>query len=63
MNALMSPDDRPPPDRKSDPPRGLLAAVGALAEFDELDAMIEHIYRERESSEDRPVDLDADDLP
>ena len=45
------------------PPRGLLAAVGALAEFDELDAMIEHIYRERESSEDRRVDLDANDLP
>jgi hypothetical protein len=58
----MSSDDLPTTDRQSGAPRGLLAAVGAAEELEDLDDMIDQIYRRRESSEDRRVDLDADDL-
>ena len=35
--------------------KGLLAAV---AEFEELESMVEEIYRQREQSQYRPVDLE-----
>lgn len=35
--------------------KGLMAAVGALADFDGLDEMVEEIYRQRELSRDRDV--------
>ena len=35
--------------------KGLLAAV---AEFEELESMVEEIYRQREQAQDRPIDLE-----
>ena len=35
--------------------KGLLAAV---AEFEELESMVEEIYRQREQAQNRPVDLE-----
>jgi prevent-host-death family protein len=37
--------------------RGLLAAVGALADVEELDEILAQIQRERETAVDREVDL------
>ena len=59
MVALVSPDDLAALEQRPAASQGLLAAVGALAEFDELDEVIEEIYRQRELSEDRTVELDA----
>ena len=36
-------------------PKGLLAA---LAEFEELESIVEEIYRQRKQARDRPVDLE-----
>ena len=36
---------------------GLLAAVGACADFDDWDVMIKDIYRQRYQAEDRPLSL------
>ena len=49
---------KPAGTSESEAPRGLLAAVGALADFDELDEMIEEIYIQREHVKDRAVTLD-----
>lgn len=35
-----------------------MAAVGALADFDGLDSMIEEIYRRRGQAQHRPVELE-----
>jgi prevent-host-death family protein len=41
------------------PPRkGLLAAVGALAEFEEFDQILEEIQRQRATAYDREVNLE-----
>ena len=37
---------------------GLLAAVGALADFEEYDAIVQEVVREREKAMDREVDLE-----
>ena len=37
--------------------KGLLAAIGAWAEFDNIDEFVEEIYKKREQSFDRSVDL------
>lgn len=34
---------------------GLLAAIGAWAEFDELEQVVEDIYQQRSRAKDRPV--------
>ena len=39
-------------------PRGLLAAVGAWADFDGLDQVIQDIYLQRVQSQDRPMSLE-----
>jgi prevent-host-death family protein len=39
-------------------PKGLLAAVGAWAEFEELDQVVADIYRARGTARDRPVALE-----
>ena len=39
-------------------PQGLIAAVGAWSEFEQIDEMVEHIYKQREESWDREVKLD-----
>ncbi len=38
-------------------PKGLLTALGAWADFEDLDEMVEEIYRQRGGAPDRPVDL------
>ena len=59
MVALVSADDLAMLEDQATAPRGLLAAVGALEDFEELDDMVKEIYRQREFPEDRPIDLDA----
>ena len=58
MAALVSTDDLARLETQTVASRGLLAAVGALADFDELDQMIENIYRQREQARGRPVELE-----
>ena len=58
MAALVSVEDLARLEKESASPKGLLAAVGALADFEELDSMVEEIYRQREQAQDRPVDLE-----
>ena len=50
MAALVSVEDLARLEMEPAPTKGLLAAVGALADFDELDSMIEEIYRQREQA-------------
>ena len=38
-------------------PKGLLTALGAWADFEDLDQVVEEIYRQREGAQDRPVEL------
>ncbi|MBI4312810.1 MAG: Arc family DNA-binding protein [Chloroflexi bacterium] len=40
-------------------PKGLWAAVGAWAGYEELDQVVEDIYRQREEAQDRPVVLEG----
>ena len=58
MAALVSIEDLAWLEKEPVAPKGLLAAVAALAEFEELESMVEEIYRQREQSQDRPVDLE-----
>ena len=58
MAALVSAEDLARLDQQPKPVEGLLGAVGACADFDELDLMIENIYLQRERAEDRAVTLD-----
>ncbi len=58
MAALVSVEDLARLEKDTAAPKGLLAAVGALADFDGLDEMIEEIYRQREQAQDRPVTLE-----
>lgn len=58
MAALVSAEDLALLELQPTPTRGLLAAVGACADFDGFDFMIENIYAQRKSAEDRLVDLD-----
>ena len=48
MAALVSIEDLARFEKESVAPKGLLAAVRALADFEELDAMVEGIYRQRD---------------
>jgi prevent-host-death family protein len=58
MAALVSIEDLARLEKEPVAPKGLLAAVGAWADFDNLDEVIEEIYLQREQAQDRPVDLD-----
>ena len=58
MAALVSAEDLARLEQEPVAAKGLLAAVGALADFDELDEMIEEIYLQREQAKDRAVALD-----
>ena len=55
MAALVSIEDLTRLEKEPVAPKGLLAAV---AEFEELESMVEEIYRQREQAQDRPVDLE-----
>ncbi|PKB67670.1 MAG: hypothetical protein BZY81_04080 [SAR202 cluster bacterium Io17-Chloro-G4] len=58
MAALVSAEDLARLERESNKPKGLMAAVGAWSEFDEIDEMVQHIYKKREEAWDREVNLD-----
>ena len=58
MAALVSAQDLGRLDQEPLSFQGLLAAVGACADFDEWDLMVNNIYLQRERSEDRSVTLD-----
>jgi len=53
--ALVKADDLEQLERavQSKPPKGLLAAVGAWADYPNLDELINHIYRARSRAKDR----------
>lgn len=56
MAALVSVEDLARLEKGVEAPKGLMAVVGALAEFDEdVDKMIEDIYRQRGQAKDRAV--------
>ncbi len=59
MAGLVSPEDLVRLEQEPVAPKGLLAAVGAWAEFEELDQVVEEIYRQREQSVDRAVALES----
>jgi hypothetical protein len=40
-------------------PKGLLAAIGAWADFDELEQVVADIYQQRERAQDRPMALES----
>ena len=55
MVALISSEDLDKLGEQPDTPKGLLAAVGAWADFEELDEVVDEIYRQRERAIDREV--------
>ena len=57
MAALVSAEDLARLEQEAAAPKGLLAAVGAWASFDDLDQVVEEIYRQRERARDRAVAL------
>lgn len=59
MAALVSTEDLERLEQEPVAPRGLLAAVGAWADYEELDQIVENIYRQREEAQDRPVALES----
>ena len=58
MAALVSTEDLAKLEQQPTITKGLLAAVGAGADFEEWELFIENIYRQREHSKDRDVTLD-----
>ena len=59
MAALVSAEDLDRLEHEPVAPRGLLAAVGAWAEFEDLDHLVDEIYRQRERAQDRAVGFGA----
>lgn len=55
MVALVPAGDLSKLEQEASPGRGLLAAVGAWAEFDDLDETVKEIYRQRRRAKDRRV--------
>lgn len=53
--ALVPPTEEALQDRPQPAPKGLAAVAGALADWVELDEVVQEIYRARERSPDRPV--------
>ncbi len=58
MAALVSAEDLARLEQQPTSTKGVLAAVGAWSEFDELDQMVEDIYKQRTEALDREVNLD-----
>lgn len=60
VGAIVSPEDlaRLEGEAKASPRRGLLAAVGALADVEELDSLLDEIQRQRQTASDREVNLE-----
>ncbi|MBI2919244.1 MAG: type II toxin-antitoxin system prevent-host-death family antitoxin [Chloroflexi bacterium] len=59
MVAIVSAEDLERLEHEPAAPKGLLAAVGAWADYEELDQVVEDIYRQREVAQDRPVALES----
>ena len=59
MVALVSAEDLARLEQEPMAPKGLLAALGAWADYEELDSLVEKIYRQREEAQDRPVVLES----
>lgn len=59
MVALVSVEDLERLEQEPVAPKGLLAAVGAWADYEDLDRVVEDIYRQRERAQDRPVALEG----
>ncbi len=59
MAALVSAEDLARLEQQPAAAKGLLAAVGAWADFDDLDQVVEDIYRHRDQAQDRPVSLES----
>ena len=58
MVALVSAEDLARLEQEPVSAGGLLAALGAWAEFDEIDDLVADIYRHRSQATDRGVSLD-----
>ena len=54
MAALVSAEDLARLEQDPAAAKGLLAGVGAWADFDDLDQVVEDIYRQRDQAQDRP---------
>jgi prevent-host-death family protein len=59
MVALVSPEELERLEHEPLAPKGLLAAIGAWAGYEELDQVVEDIYRQREAAQDRAVVLES----
>ena len=57
MVALVSAEDLERLEHERVAPKGLLAAVGAWADYEDLDRFVENIYQQREKAHDRPMVL------
>lgn len=55
LAALVSTEDLARLKQEPETGQGLLSAVGACADFDEWDEMVEEIYRQREQAQNLPV--------
>lgn len=58
MVALVPAEDLERLEHEPPASKGLLAAVGAWAGYEELDKVIASIYQQREKAQDRPVVLE-----
>ena len=59
MVALVSEEDLERLEREPVAPKGLVAALGAWADYEKIDQVVENIYRQREEAQDRPVHLES----
>lgn len=59
MAALVSAEDLERLEQEPVAAKGLLAAVGAWADYEELDQVVKDIYRQREAAQDRPVAIEG----
>ena len=59
MVALVSAEDLEHLEHEPVAPKGLLAAVGAWADYEEIDQLVENIYRQREEAQDRSTVLES----
>ena len=58
--AVVRPEDLGGPEDQADQSEGLIGAIGAWSEMgdDEIDSMVEEIYRQRRQSKGRPISFD-----
>ena len=58
MAALVSAEDLEQLEQEPAAAKGLLAAAGAWADYEELDEVVRDIYHQRETARDRPVAIE-----